>query len=106
MLKQLILAILLGGSLWGAGPEAIGPQPAAAQAPCLPAAEARAAVQSGEVVPLSQMRAQIAKEAGGEVVSAQLCRSGESFVYVVNILSMSGEVKQLTVEAGRGRVGN
>jgi len=67
---------------------------------CLSQGEARQAVQSGEAVSLSQLRAGIP----GEVLSAQLCRSGGGLVYVVSVLGEGGEVKRLQVDARSGAV--
>lgn len=102
MLKHLLLTALFGGFLCLGAP-IIGPGVANAQS-CLSPAQAREAVQQGQVVPLSQLRGRITQEAGGEVVSAQLCQAGGEYVYLVNVLSAAGEVKRLTVSAGNGNI--
>lgn len=67
---------------------------------CLSQGEARQAVQSGEAVSLSQLRGRI----DGDVVSAQLCRSGGGLVYVVSVLGHDGGVKRLQVDARSGAI--
>lgn len=70
--------------------------PAARAQSCLSADAARNALQTGQVVPLSQLRGQIV----GEIVGmAQLCMSGGRYVYIVNVLSRSGQVTRLTLDA-------
>jgi uncharacterized membrane protein YkoI len=102
MLKNLLKAAVFCGLVFGSG--AAFTVPAAAQS-CLSPAEARAAVQSRQAIPLSQIRGKISREAGGEVVSAQLCTAnGGQYVYLVNVLSRGGEVKRLTVDAGSGNI--
>src|SRR5690606_5591699 len=72
---------------------------------CLSAAEARTAVQSGQVIPLSKMLKQIRKAAGGEILPPpQLCESGGRYVYLVNVLSRDGQVTRLTVDASSGSI--
>jgi hypothetical protein len=79
------------------GPGAIG---SAWAQNCLSQGDARQAVASGEAVSLSQIRGGIP----GEVVSAQLCRSGGGLVYIVSVLGNGGEVKRLKVDARSGAV--
>lgn len=67
---------------------------------CLSQSEARQAVQSGQAVSLSQLRAGIP----GEVLSAQLCQSGGGLVYMVSVLVDGGQVKRLRVDATSGAV--
>ena len=67
---------------------------------CLSQGEARQAVQSGQAVSLSRLRGGIP----GEVLSAQLCRSGGALVYVVSVLGDGGQVRRLTVDAMSGAV--
>lgn len=75
--------------------------PAAAQSGCLSTDQARSLLQSGQVAPISQLRAQIAPY--GEIVGIpQLCQSGGRYVYIVNVLNRSGQVQRLTVNAGSG----
>ncbi len=72
---------------------------------CLSAGEARAAVQSGQVMALSRMLGQIRASAGGEILPPpKLCERGGRLVYMVNVLSPKGKVKKLTVDAANGRI--
>jgi hypothetical protein len=71
-----------------------------ALADCLSSAEARAAVDGGQAVPLHV----IASGLGGEVVKAQLCRSGGRLVYVVGVLQQNGQVVRRTIDARTGQV--
>ena len=73
--------------------------PAQAQG-CLSQGEARQAVQSGQAVSLSRLRAGIP----GEVLSAQLCRAGGGLVYIVSVLGDGGQVKRMQVDAQSGAV--
>ncbi len=76
-----------------------------AEAGCLSASEARAAVQSGQVIPLSRVLKQIRKAAGGEILPPpQLCDVGGQYVYLVNVLSRDGQVTRLTVDASSGSI--
>jgi hypothetical protein len=103
MFRQFLSVVALCGAFLAGGPVDLGPGIAEAQS-CLSPSEARSAVQSRQVVSLSQIRGKISKEAGGEVVSAQLCTTGGQYVYLVNVLSRGGEVKRLTVDAGSGNI--
>ena len=38
-------------------------------------------------------------EDGGKIVSAQLCRQGNGYVYVISILQPDGQVKNVSVSA-------
>lgn len=103
MFKHLASTLVLAAALLTGGPALLGTGVAVAQA-CLSPSEARTAVQSRQVISLSQIRGKISREAGGEVVSAQLCTTGGQYVYLVNVLSSGGEVKRLTVDAGDGSI--
>lgn len=82
----------------------LAPRAALAQA-CLPPAEARNAAAAARVTPLSALRARLAAQAGGEVVSAQLCQGPNgSLVYFVNILTSRGVVVSYTVDAVTGAI--
>lgn len=84
---------------------ALGVPAARAQQSCLSAEAARYALQSGQVAPVSQLRAQIAPY--GEIAGIpQLCQRGGRYVYIVNVLSRNGQVRQLTVDAASGAILN
>lgn len=103
MLKQILVAAALATLPLTTAPMGLGASTAEAQT-CLSPADARNAVQNGQVIALSQIRGKIAQQAGGQVVSAQLCTTGNDYIYLVNVLSAAGEVKRLTVNAGNGNI--
>ena len=99
-----------------AGAAAIGSEPAyegtaaadgaavLAQA-CLSGGQARAAVQSGRAIPLSQLISRIRAAAGGQVLpQPQLCASGGRLVYLINVLTGNGQIRSLTVDAASGSI--
>ena len=53
---------------------------------------------SGLAKPLSQIRRRLTED-GGKIVSAQLCRQGNGYVYVISILQPDGQVKNVSVSA-------
>jgi hypothetical protein len=72
---------------------------------CLSPGEARAAAQSGEIVPLSRIIGQIRAAANGEILPPpQLCNIGGHYVYLVNVLTRGGQVTRLTVDASSGSI--
>ncbi|MCA1241365.1 PepSY domain-containing protein [Stappia stellulata] len=74
-------------------------QPVTAQGQCLSQPQARAAVSSGQALPLGR----VAGAVGGEIVRADLCREGGRLVYVLSVLS-GGRVDTRVVDAQSGRV--
>ena len=78
--------------------------PAAAQE-CLSAGEARAAVAQGQVAPLSRILGAIKQAAPGQILpSPSLCRSGDRYVYRLNVLTSGNRVTRLTVDAASGAI--
>lgn len=72
---------------------------------CLSQSDARQAVQSGQVNPLSTMMGNIRAQAGGKVLpNPKLCHSGGGLVYLINILTGGGKVRQMTVDALTGAI--
>ena len=103
MVRRLLPTLIVGLALLGLGPPGLGAS-AYAQG-CLSAGDARAAVASGQVVPLSRILGQLRQAAGGEILPGpQLCKLGGQFVYFVNVLSPDGAVKRLTVDAASGNI--
>ncbi|HEY4968618.1 MAG TPA: hypothetical protein VII35_01865 [Steroidobacteraceae bacterium] len=110
--------ILSAGIILRAGPLPFGleprqyvPPPAEFVAPpsvgggCLSPGEARAAVQSGQVVPLSSVLGQIRQAAGGQIVSTPtLCNMGGRLIYSLDVLS-AGAITHMQVDARTGRIG-
>ena len=71
---------------------------------CLPRREAIAAVKSGKVVPLRQVRGTAEEAARGEMINAELCVRGGATVYVLTVLSTSGKVVYVTLDGASGRL--
>jgi len=96
--------LLLGVAVIASGLSGPGSSPAYAQG-CFSAGEARSYVQSGDVVPLSQVLSEIRSAANGEILPPpRLCKVGGRLVYLVNVLSRGGEVRRLTVDAQSGNI--
>jgi hypothetical protein len=96
---------------FGVDPRQFVPPPTEFVAPpsigggCLSPGEARAAVQSGQVVPLSSVLGQIRQAAGGQIVSTPtLCNLGGRLVYSLDVLS-GGAITHMQVDAQTGRIG-
>ncbi len=79
---------------------AFGPSPASAQM-CYSAAQTRAAVQSGQVLPLSSLIGQVHAVAPGQIVSTQLCVVGGHYEYLLSVL-VGGQVHQVRMDATTG----
>jgi uncharacterized membrane protein YkoI len=75
----------------------------ATAADCLSRSEARAALQSGEVVSLAQIRGQIAAAVGGDIIGAELCRDGSGYYYEVTV-QVGGVVRSFRVNAATGAI--
>ncbi|MEZ5841440.1 MAG: hypothetical protein R3D02_13770 [Hyphomicrobiales bacterium] len=79
--------------------------PAAALAECLGAGDARAAVASGQAVPLARVNSAIRAQKLGEVIGAKLCRNGGRLVYEVTVLAADGNARRISVDAATGAIG-
>lgn len=102
-MRGRLLSLLLGGFLLASGPSGLGATAHAAG--CLSAADARAAVQSGQAVALSRMLKTIRATVGGEILPPpQLCNAGGRLVYYVNVLTKNGKVARVTVDAASGSI--
>jgi hypothetical protein len=74
---------------------------------CLTKSEQRAAVAAHRAVPLGHaMKTLREKGHRAEVVRARLCRRGEGLAYVLTLLTHSGKVVRLTVDAANGELIN
>jgi uncharacterized membrane protein YkoI len=72
---------------------------------CLSKAEQRAAVAERRAVPLAlAVRALHAHGRRAELVRARLCHHGDRLDYVLTLLSRSGKVSRVTVDAANGEV--
>jgi hypothetical protein len=73
---------------------------------CLSRRDAIQAVMSGQAKPLSDVREQAENAASGEMISADICPQGGKLAYVVTVLSPSGKVAYVTLDAASGRLLN
>jgi hypothetical protein len=73
---------------------------------CLPRRDAIAAVASGRVLPLRQVRGTAEEAAKGEMINAELCTKDGTTVYVVTVLSTGGKVIYVTLNAASGQLVN
>lgn len=80
------------------------PTSAAAKLHCLSRNEQRAAIASGEAVPLAKARRSLRHRVSGELVRARLCREGSHLVYLLTVLPRDGKVRRVTVNAENGKV--
>lgn len=69
---------------------------------CLTREQGRAAVASGQVVPLAL--AMRAADGRGQVVKAELCHGTRGLVYLLTLLARDGKVTRATVDAATGRL--
>lgn len=70
---------------------------------CLSREEARAALQSGEVLSLAQIRGQLSQSVGGRIISADLCKAGGRYFYEVYV-QVGGSVKRFRIDASSGAI--
>ena len=92
----LALALAVFGTL-GA------PAPAGAQS-CLSAGQMRSAISSGQIGPLSTIRAAVRSRGYTELGSASVCQSGGRLVYTVVASSASGASARITLDARSGAI--
>jgi len=80
--------------------------PAAAQEQlrCLSRAEQRAAIASGEAIPLATARQMLRQRMGGELVRARLCHESGRLIYRLTVLARDGKVRQVSIDATNGTV--
>lgn len=71
---------------------------------CLTRAEQRAAIQTGEAIPLAAVRQALRQRMGGELVRARLCQDAGRLIYLLTVLSRDGKVRRVTVDATNGTV--
>lgn len=95
---------LAGALLLASGAGVLAPESASAQS-CLSRDEMRAAVQGGEAIPLSRIKRQVEKQAGGEVQGLpRLCKGNGQLIYMINVLGPDGQIKRITVDARSGGI--
>lgn len=103
MSREVFFVAVLGlacGLIWST---TVGVQPAVAGS-CLSQGEVRNAVQSGQVIQLSSVLAQIRAAVPGQIVSEpRLCNVGGRLVYVVDVLHQ-GVVTHVQIDAHTGSI--
>ncbi|KFN49449.1 PepSY domain-containing protein [Arenimonas composti] len=65
---------------------------------------ARAALQRGEILPLARILEQVQRREPGDVIEIELEREDEGWEYDVKVLTPSGVVRKLTLDARTGEV--
>jgi uncharacterized membrane protein YkoI len=102
MIRRIATSLSLAAALF-LSVAAVPPGGAEAQS-CLSQDQVRAAVDSGQAIPLSDVLGQIRAQVGGEILSSpMLCDYGGRLVYVLNVLS-DGQVTRLNVDAQTGAI--
>lgn len=71
---------------------------------CMPRREAIATVLDGRAIPLRHIRGTAEQAARGEMINAELCYRGGQLVYVVTVLSVTGKVVYVSLNATNGQV--
>jgi hypothetical protein len=71
---------------------------------CMTRREAKAFVMSGQAVRLRMVRGVAEQAANGEMINAELCWRGGQVIYVITILSASGKVIYVTLDAATGQL--
>jgi hypothetical protein len=72
---------------------------------CLNQKERHALVESGAVIRLAAALHTLRNVAPGTLLRARLCRRPEGLAYVLTLLAHDGKVTHLTVDAGKGALG-
>jgi hypothetical protein len=96
-----------GGFVFAAVLLALPPFAAAAQGypdGCLTRREAIATVQDGRALRLRQVRGTAEQAARGEMINAELCYRGGQLVYVITVLSVTGKVVYVSLNATTGQL--
>ncbi len=71
---------------------------------CLPRREAIATVLNKRAIPLRAIRSTAEQAARGEMINAELCLRGGQLVYVVTVLSVTGKVVYVSLNATSGQI--
>ena len=64
--------------------------------------EARAAVESGAILPLEAILAKLRERLPGEVVKVKLEREGRAWIYELRLVDQRGHVREVSVDAATG----
>lgn len=89
ILASAALALILGLSATGG---------ATAQA-CLDNRQIQEAVSSGEIMSLDRVLAAAGVDRSAEILSVQVCDQGNGLVYIIGVLTSSGEAQNLVLSA-------
>lgn len=65
---------------------------------------ARRALQQGEIRSLSEIMAELRSQLGGEVIEVELTSKGGTYVYEFKVLTSSGRVSEVEVDAATGKI--
>ena len=71
---------------------------------CMGRREAKALIMSGRAVRLRAVRGLAEQAANGEMINAELCYRGGQLVYVLTVLSVTGKVVYVSLNATTGQV--
>jgi uncharacterized membrane protein YkoI len=71
---------------------------------CMSRREAIATVLDGRALRLRQVRGTAEQAARGEMINAELCYRGGQLVYVVTVLSVTGKVVYVSLNATTGQL--
>jgi uncharacterized membrane protein YkoI len=71
---------------------------------CFSRKETMQAVQAGRAKPLREMRSLAERTVGGEMVDADLCNQNGVLTYVITVLTGSGKVGYVTLDAAKGNL--
>jgi|GEM_PF-503910 len=93
-MKRAAVAVLTAVMLTAAVPSA--------RAQCVPWNSAGALISKNKLVPGNVIYKKVQAKTGGKVISANLCQSGNNFVYKVVVLGKKGDVRNITVNARTG----
>lgn len=74
---------------------------------CLNQQQTRQVIDAGLARHLAEIKQVVRRYSRGDVVKAQLCQSGNRYIYQLTVLSRTGRVTRLKVDARTGaRLGN
>jgi len=66
--------------------------------------EARELLRRGEILPLAEILRIAARQVPGDVIEVELEREDEGWEYDVKVLTPTGQVRKLTIDARQGKV--
>lgn len=66
--------------------------------------QARAAVESGQVLPLKTVLAHLERQRPGNVLEVELERKGSGWVYEIKLLEANGQLARIKLDAKTGQI--